>query len=72
MTFDIFMVSVMGGIYVIPLKSIVQHFVPEDHKARVMAGSGLIDSLFILSSSLIAMTILSLGFEVQHLFLLIS
>jgi acyl-[acyl-carrier-protein]-phospholipid O-acyltransferase/long-chain-fatty-acid--[acyl-carrier-protein] ligase len=71
-TFDIFMVSVMGGIYVIPLKSIVQHFVPEDHKARVMAGSGLIDSLFILGSSLIAMTILSLGFEVQHLFLLIS
>ena len=71
-TFDIFMVSVMGGIYVIPLVSIIQHFTPEDHKARVLAGSGLIDSLFILLSSVIAIVVLGLGFQVEHLFLLIA
>ena len=71
-TFDIFMVSVMGGLYVVPLKSIVQHYTPEDHKARVMAGSALIDSLFILTSALLAMGILALGFEVKHLFLMIA
>lgn len=71
-TFDVFMISVMGGIYVIPLTAIVQHFTPDDHKARVLAGSGLIDSLFIMLSSLVAVVVLGLGFEVQHLFLLIS
>ncbi len=71
-TFDVFMVSVMGGLYVIPLLSIIQHFTPEDHKARVLAGSGLIDSLFILMSSLVAVTVLGMGFQVEHLFLLIS
>lgn len=70
--FDIFMVSVMGGLYVVPLKSIVQHTTSADHRARVLAGSALIDSLFILSSSLIATFLLSLGFEVKHLFLFIG
>ncbi|MCB1591263.1 MAG: acyl-[ACP]--phospholipid O-acyltransferase [Alphaproteobacteria bacterium] len=71
-TFDIFMISVMGGLYVIPLAAIVQHFTPDDHKARVLAASGLIDSLFILLSSLVAIAVLGLGFEVQTLFLLIA
>ena len=67
---DLFAVSVAGGIYVVPLKSIIQDRTPLDHSARVLAGSAVMDALFILGSSIVAIIVFALGFHVQHLFIL--
>ncbi len=67
--FDLFALSVMGGLYVVPLKSIVQDRIPADHRARVLASSALIDALFILAASLMASIMLSGGMRVEELFL---
>lgn len=71
-TFDLFALAAVGGIYVVPLKSIVQDRTPKDHRARVLAGSNLMDALFILASAVMAAILLSIGFEVRHLFLTLS
>lgn len=69
---DLLGISIAGGIYVVPLKSIVQHRTPADHRARLLAGSAMMDSLFILASSIIASVLLAAGYKVHDLFLMLS
>ena len=69
---DLFMISLAGGLYVVPLKSIIQDRTPADHSARVLAGSALMDASLVLLSAITAMAFFALGAKVQHLFILIS
>lgn len=71
-TFDLLALAMLGGIYVVPLQSIVQHKAPETHTARVLAATGLISSMFILLSSVAAIAVLAVGFTVKHLFVVIT
>lgn len=66
--FDIMMIAVCGGLFVVPLNAIVQHFTPEDHRARVLAGSAIVDSLFIVASSAISAVLIMKGWGVTDLF----
>ncbi|MGB4058216.1 MAG: MFS transporter [Alphaproteobacteria bacterium] len=66
--FDLFMMSVAAGLYIVPLKAIVQHRAPFDSLARIVAAGALLDSLFILASSVFAIFMLSSGFAIEHLF----
>jgi hypothetical protein len=60
--FDLFMVAVSGGLFYVPLYAAVQNRTALDRRARVMAGIGLLNALFMVLSSLMGMLILSLGF----------
>lgn len=71
-TIDLLMVAIAGGIYVVPLKSIVQKEAPDERRARIMAASVMLDSIFILLSSVIASALLLWGFQVPDLFVLIA
>ena len=70
--FDLLGLSIAGGIFVVPLKSIVQHEAAPEYRARALAASSMLDSLFILASSIICSALLSLGFEIPHLFLMLA
>lgn len=70
-TFDFLALAVCGGLYSVPLKTTLQHRAPHDHLARVMAASATMDALFILASSLCAIILFSLGFEIYHLFIVV-
>lgn len=65
---DVLGLAVCGGLYVIPLKSIVQHKAQAARRARVMAASALMDSVFILVSSVLAAVLLGKGYTVSELF----
>lgn len=69
---DLFLLSFAGGLYVVPLRAIIQSRTPKDHTARVVAANSLTDALFMLSSSILATILLSMGFEVRDLFALLS
>lgn len=69
---DLFLLSFAGGLYVVPLRAIIQSRTPRDHTARVVASNSLIDALFMLCSSLLATILLSISFEVRDLFALLS
>lgn len=69
---DLFLLAVFGGLYVVPLRTIVQSRTPEDHMARVVAANSMLDSLLILSSSILVTFLLSIGLGIRDIFVLLS
>lgn len=70
--FDLLGLSLCGGLYVIPLRAIVQHRARAEEKARVVAAGSMIDSVMMLLSSVLAMVMFGFGFTLLHLFALIG
>jgi acyl-[acyl-carrier-protein]-phospholipid O-acyltransferase/long-chain-fatty-acid--[acyl-carrier-protein] ligase len=66
--FDVFMVAFFGGLYVVPLSAIIQDRTPEATRARIMAGSSIIDSLFMVVSAVISAVLIGIGWTVPELF----
>ncbi len=66
---NIFLIAVCGGLYVVPLNAIIQHYTDDKDRARVIAGSAIIDSLFIITAMGISALLLTLGWSVEGLFL---
>jgi len=66
--FDIMMIAICGGLFVVPLNAIVQHHTQEDHRARVLAGSAIMDALFIVASSLISAVLIMKGWSITDMF----
>lgn len=71
-SFDLLVLSSFGGLYVVPLQSLIQHKAPRSHVARVQAASAFVNAIFILLSAVAALMILGAGFAVRDLFLLVS
>jgi acyl-[acyl-carrier-protein]-phospholipid O-acyltransferase/long-chain-fatty-acid--[acyl-carrier-protein] ligase len=69
---DTFMLSVIGGIYVVPLFAIMQTFSSPLYRSRVIAAHNIVSSAFMVGSALIVMVLIMLGFNVAHVFLIIS
>lgn len=69
---DLFFLSFCGGLYIVPLRAIVQKLTPPEHIGRVISANTLCDSLFILTSSLSGAVILWLGWSVTDIFILLS
>jgi acyl-[acyl-carrier-protein]-phospholipid O-acyltransferase/long-chain-fatty-acid--[acyl-carrier-protein] ligase len=61
--FDLFMLAASGGVFYVPLYARVQSLTALDKRARVMAGIGFLNAVFMALSSLTGMTILALGFS---------
>ena len=62
-------VSFFGGLYVVPLYAIIQSGSEEKHLARVMACCNVIDSIFMVLSSLATTAMLKAGFSIPQIFL---
>jgi acyl-[acyl-carrier-protein]-phospholipid O-acyltransferase/long-chain-fatty-acid--[acyl-carrier-protein] ligase len=52
---DILLFSILGGIFIVPLYTILQHETKEYIRARMIACNNIISSLFMLSGSIITM-----------------
>jgi acyl-[acyl-carrier-protein]-phospholipid O-acyltransferase/long-chain-fatty-acid--[acyl-carrier-protein] ligase len=68
----ILMVAVCGGIYLVPLYAMLQSHTPAQYRSRVMAASNLSDSIFMTVAALASALLLSLGFAVTDLFMLLA
>jgi acyl-[acyl-carrier-protein]-phospholipid O-acyltransferase/long-chain-fatty-acid--[acyl-carrier-protein] ligase len=69
---DTFMLSAIGGIYVVPLFAIMQTFSSPLHRSRVIAAHNIVSCGFVVASALMVMVLMMLGFNVAHVFLIIS
>lgn len=67
--FDVCMISICGGLFVVPLNAIIQHFTEQRHRARIIAGSAILNAVFIFASSIFSAAILTKGLEVRDIFL---
>ena len=69
---SLFFVAFSGGLFIVPLNALIQHKTKVEHRARIMAASGIVDAAFLVASALICLIILKLGFGVEHIFFLLS
>lgn len=69
---DIVMIGVSGGIYIVPLYSLVQQRSELKKRARIIAANNVLNALFMVVAAAYALFILSTGVTVSTLFLIIA
>ena len=65
-------VSVLGGLFVVPLNAYIQHKAETHERSRVIAANNIINALFICVGSLIVMIMTKLGFKLPHVFIFVA
>lgn len=69
---DVLFIGFFGGLYIVPLMALVQQRSEPEHLSRVIAGNNIINALSMVLSAILAITMLSSGFSIAHLFLLVA
>jgi acyl-[acyl-carrier-protein]-phospholipid O-acyltransferase / long-chain-fatty-acid--[acyl-carrier-protein] ligase len=66
------MVAICGGIYMVPFYAMLQHRTPAEYRSRIMAASSLSDAVLMTAAALVSAVLLSLGFGITDLFLVVA
>lgn len=69
---DLFGIAVSGGIYIVPLYTIMQVGSKDEERSRIIAANNILNSLFMVSSAIGAMALLMLDFTLPEIFLTIA
>ncbi len=67
--FDLAMVSIFGGIYIVPLYTILQNWSAPEHRSRIIASNNVINAAFLVLSALATVAMLAMGFTIPQIFL---
>jgi len=68
-TFDLLMIGVFGGFYIVPLYALIQVRSAPSHRSRIIAANNILNSLFLITSALVAIGLLRAGLSIVDLFL---
>jgi 1-acyl-sn-glycerol-3-phosphate acyltransferase len=66
---DLFLLSMFAGFYSVPLYALIQTRCQPSHRARIIAANNILNSLFMIVSSLLALLLLSRHYTIPELFL---
>jgi 1-acyl-sn-glycerol-3-phosphate acyltransferase len=69
---DLALLSLFAGIYSVPMYALIQMRSQPTHRARIIAANNILNALFMIASSLLAGALLSAGFTISELFLVIG
>ena len=68
--FDLVMIGIFSGFYIVPLYALVQQHTEPAHRSRVIAGNNILNAFFMVISAATAMILLGrVGFSIPELFL---
>jgi 1-acyl-sn-glycerol-3-phosphate acyltransferase len=70
--FDLAMLGAFGGFYSVPLYALIQRRSKRQHLSRIIAANNIINTVFMVVASLVAIIVLNLGFSIPELFLLLA
>ncbi|MCP4494522.1 MAG: MFS transporter [Gammaproteobacteria bacterium] len=70
--FDIVMLGVSGGIYIVPLYALVQQRSEEKKRSRIIAANNVLNALFMVAASLYGLFALKAGIDIPTLFLIMA
>ena len=68
--FDLLMIGIFGGFYIVPLYALIQSRSEPSHQSRVIAGNNILNALFMVVAAGVAILGLSFGMTIPQLFLL--
>jgi len=66
---DIVFIGIFGGIFIVPLYTLVQQRTEKSHLSRVIAGNNIINAVFMVASAIMAIILLNAGLTIPQLFL---
>lgn len=67
--FDILMLGVFGGFYIVPLYALIQQTSKIDKLSRAIACNNVLNAVFMVAAALLALLLLSLGLSIPGIFL---
>jgi 1-acyl-sn-glycerol-3-phosphate acyltransferase len=70
--FDLAMLGAFAGFYSVPLYALIQKRAKREHLSRVIAANNIINTVFMVVASVMAIVVLNLGFSIPELFLIIA
>ncbi len=69
---SLLMLSIFSGIYIVPLYAIMQHRSNDKYLARIIAANNVLNALFMVLASVIALGLFALGLSVVQLLLVVG
>ncbi len=66
--FDLMMLGVFGGFFIVPLYALVQTRSEASHRARIIAANNIVNALFMVVGALAAAALLEAGLSIPALF----
>jgi acyl-[acyl-carrier-protein]-phospholipid O-acyltransferase/long-chain-fatty-acid--[acyl-carrier-protein] ligase len=69
---DLFLLAVVGGLYVVPLFAVMQYFTPPSYRSRVVAVNNLINSFFMASATVVLSLLFYIGLSIPAMILVVS
>ncbi len=70
--FDLVMIGVFGGFYIVPLYALIQTRSERSHQSRIIAGNNILNALFMVGTAALAAAMLHSGFSIPQMFLAIA
>jgi hypothetical protein len=68
--FDLLMIGVFGGFYIVPLYSLVQTRAERSHLSRVIAANNILNALFMVVATIMAIVLFNYGFNIPEVLLI--
>jgi 1-acyl-sn-glycerol-3-phosphate acyltransferase len=65
---DLALLALFAGLYSVPMYALIQMRSAPSHRARIIAANNILNSIFIIASSLIIGVLLSAGFTIPQVF----
>ena len=69
---DLFMIAVFSGFYTVPLMTFIQQRSALAERSRVIAGNNILNALFIVTSSVMLVVMVTRGFTYPAIFLVLA
>jgi len=69
---DLALLGAFGGFYSVPLYALVQERASRQHLSRIIAANNIINALFMVLASLLAIGVLASGMSIPQLFLILA
>lgn len=70
--FDLFMLAVFAGIYIVPLYTMMQHFSNKHQLGRIVAVNNIMNAFFMVMANVISFGLLYFGCNINQIFLILA
>jgi 1-acyl-sn-glycerol-3-phosphate acyltransferase len=71
-SFDLAVLAIFGGVFTVPLYTLIQQRSPSDRRSRVIAGNNVLNSLFMVLSAGMLFGLLAADFEIPTIYLILA
>jgi 1-acyl-sn-glycerol-3-phosphate acyltransferase len=67
--FDLLMIGIFGGFYIVPLYALIQTRAERSHLSRVIAANNILNALFMVVATIMAIALFQFGFNIPEVLL---